>query len=41
MAQRKLPAVDTVQGYIDETPQWPDGTLAPGAPMTRMQWRIW
>ena len=33
--------VDTVQGYIDETPQWSDGTLAPGAPMTRMQWRIW
>jgi MFS transporter, putative metabolite transport protein len=42
MAQGTPPArIDTVQGYIDETPQWSDGTVAPGAPMTRMQWRIW
>ena len=31
----------TVQGYIDETPRWADGTGVDGAPMTRMQWRIW
>ena len=31
----------TVQQYIDETPAWPDGTPAPSAPMTVMQWRIW
>lgn len=31
----------TVQQYIDEAPVWPDGTLAPGAPLTAMQWRIW
>lgn len=31
----------TVQEYIDETPVWPDGTPAPGMPMTSMQWRIW
>jgi len=31
----------TVQEYIDETPQWHDGTLAAGAAMTRMQMRIW
>ena len=34
-------AARTVQEYIDETPCWPDGTDAPGVPMTRMQWRIW
>jgi len=31
----------TVQEYIDERPQWSDGTVAPGTPMTMMQWRIW
>lgn len=31
----------TVQEYIDETPNWPDGTVVPKAPMTAMQWRIW
>jgi MFS family permease len=33
--------VSTVQGYIDETPLWSDGTIAPGSPMTGMQLRIW
>jgi MFS transporter, putative metabolite transport protein len=32
---------NTVQGYIDETPQWADGTIAPASPMTSMQLRIW
>lgn len=31
----------SVQGYIDQTPSWPDGTPTPSVPMTRMQWRIW
>ncbi|WP_051677098.1 MFS transporter [Maridesulfovibrio frigidus] len=31
----------TVQDYIDETPYWADGTVAPSSPMTAMQWRIW
>src|SRR6185369_9553315 len=31
----------SVQGYIDQTPAWPDGTITPSVPMTRMQWRIW
>jgi MFS family permease len=31
----------TVQHYIDERPQWPDGTPVPVTPMTTMQWRIW
>jgi len=31
----------SVQDYIDETPNWKDGTLVPTAPMTSMQWRIW
>jgi len=31
----------TVQDYIDETPNWKDGTLVPEVPMTVMQWRIW
>ena len=31
----------TIQAYIDETPYWADGTRAPSAPMTAMQWRIW
>jgi MFS transporter, putative metabolite transport protein len=32
---------NTVQGYIDETPLWGDGTVAPASPMTGMQLRIW
>ncbi len=31
----------TVQDYIDEQPQWADGTRIPSTPMTIMQWRIW
>lgn len=31
----------TVQDYIDETPQWRDGTPVSSVPMTAMQWRIW
>jgi len=31
----------TVQSYLDETPAWRDGTVAPPSPMTGMQWRIW
>lgn len=31
----------SVQEYLDETPVWRDGTLAPPSPMTRMQRRIW
>jgi hypothetical protein len=33
--------VRSVQDYIDELPQWADGTLLKSAPMTTMQWRIW
>jgi MFS family permease len=32
---------NTVQGYIDERPLWPDATVAPPSPMTAMQQRIW
>jgi len=35
------PRHKTVQEYIDETPNWSDGTGVADAPMTRMQWRIW
>lgn len=35
------PTKRTVQEYIDETPNWPDGTVVPKVPMTGMQWRIW
>jgi putative MFS transporter len=31
----------TVQQYIDELPQWPDGTALKSMPMTAMQFRIW
>ena len=31
----------TVQEYLDETPQWIDGTKLADVPMTTMQWRIW
>src|SRR5215469_5548012 len=29
------------QSYIDEKPNWPDGTPVALTPMTTMQWRIW
>lgn len=35
------PESRSVQGYIDQTPFWPDGTPTVSVPMTRMQWRIW
>src|ERR1700759_5783481 len=35
------PRANTVQGYIDETPLWRDGTIASASPMTGMQKRIW
>ncbi|HEY8901582.1 MAG TPA: MFS transporter [Chthoniobacterales bacterium] len=35
------PKPKTVQEYIDETPNWSDGTRVSEAPMTSMQWRIW
>ncbi len=31
----------SVQEYIDERPQWSDGTHVKSVPMTGMQWRIW
>src|SRR5271166_1404807 len=31
----------SVQSYIDETPQWGDGTSLKATPMTSMQWLIW
>jgi MFS transporter, putative metabolite transport protein len=31
----------TVQEYLDERPNWPDGALVSSAPMTTTQWRIW
>lgn len=31
----------SVQDYLDETPQWRDGTPVSATPMTAMQWRIW
>lgn len=31
----------SVQDYIDETPNWQDGTKVADVPMTRMQWRMW
>jgi putative MFS transporter len=31
----------TVQQWIDERPQWPDGTAVSSVPMTGMQWLIW
>jgi len=30
----------TAQEYIDETPNWPDGTRTPSVPLTSMQFRI-
>ena len=32
---------NSVQGYIDESPLWADGTIAPPSPLTQMQQRIW
>src|SRR5215831_6042528 len=29
------------QAYIDERPNWSDGTVVSMTPMTAMQWRIW
>lgn len=37
----KAGPIATVQGYIDERPQWADGTTAPASPLTDMQRRIW
>jgi hypothetical protein len=31
----------SVQDYIDETPQWRDGTPVSEVPMTAVQWRLW
>lgn len=31
----------SVQSYIDERPQWGDGTTLNASPMTGMQWLIW
>jgi len=31
----------TPQNYIDERPNWSDGTVVSMTPMTAMQWRIW
>ena len=31
----------SVQDYIDELPEWSDGTRLGYVPMTAMQWRIW
>ena len=31
----------TPQTYIDERPNWSDGTVVSMTPMTAMQWRIW
>ncbi len=31
----------SVQGYIDQTPSWPDGPPPPASDDPDMQWRIW
>ena len=44
MANAASPPAGTgrsVQDWIDERPQWPDGTSVPSVPMTGMQWLIW
>ena len=41
VATSPIPRTQTVQGWIDERPQWPDGTSLPSVPMTGMQWLIW
>src|SRR6516165_7567820 len=40
-ASMSQPRKKSVQAYIDERPLWADGTIAPAAPMTGMQLRIW
>src|SRR5215469_18364673 len=35
------PTERAAQSYIDEKPNWPDGTPVALTPMTTMQWRIW
>jgi len=35
------PAARSPQNYIDERPNWHDGTALSTTPMTTMQWRIW
>lgn len=35
------PTAQSVQDYLDETPQWADGTSLHRTPLTNMQWRIW
>lgn len=40
-AQSETVAPRSVQSYIDERPQWGDGTAVNSAPMTGMQWLIW
>ena len=40
-SNNKQPGINSVQGYIDEAPQWANGTSAPASPMTDMQRRIW
>ncbi|MAC76885.1 MAG: MFS transporter [Rhodobacteraceae bacterium] len=37
----KLDAERSVQQWIDQTPQWPDGTAVTAHPLTGMQTRIW
>lgn len=41
MESSQTTAAKSVQDYIDETPQWADGTRIASAPLTAMQWRIW
>jgi len=36
-----MPPMNTVQGYIDETPVWADGTPINYSPLTTMHWFIW
>jgi MFS transporter, putative metabolite transport protein len=38
---REKSDVRSVQEYIDELPEWSDGTHLKSPPMTGMQWRIW
>ena len=40
-AAEVLQPARSIQGYIDETPMWSDGTPLLAVPMTAMQWRIW
>ena len=38
---KAAPQERTPQSYIDERPNWADGTAVTMTPMTVMQWRIW